>query len=174
LCDINKTADALLGSQFFTRLFKEHYMTHLQLKYPFSSWENLHKSFEPFTVGFGDTFETLRDAADQLQKAAGYPPYNIKKVKDNKFVIEMAVAGFAKSDIEITLEGSKLVVRGTSKDNQDENFLYKGIADRNFTREFTLADKVEVDNVEMVNGMLKIWLENLVKAQDTVKKLTIK
>lgn len=145
-------------------------------KYNFAvpSWDQFHKSFDPFTVGFQDTFDLLRDTVEQAQKSVGYPPYNIKQVKDNKFVIEMAVAGFAKSDIEITLEGSKLIVRGTSKDDETETFIYKGIANRGFTREFTLADKIEVENVELVNGMLRIWLENLVKFQDSIKKLTIK
>ena len=96
-----------------------------------------------------------------VAKAATYPPYNIKQVKDNKFVIEMAVAGFAQSDIEITLEGNKLVIKGNTQDEDaPDNFLFKGIANRNFTREFKLADKIEIKDAELVNGMLKVWLEN--------------
>lgn len=87
----------------------------------------------------------------------------------------MAVAGFAKQDIEVTMEGNKLVIKGnTQEDVPEENYLFKGIANRNFTRQFTLADKVEIKDAEIVNGMLKVWLENLVKAQDAVKKITIK
>ena len=105
----------------------------------------------------------------------GYPPYNIKQVKDNKYVIEMAVAGFAKTDIEVTLDGDKLVIKGTSKDTEpDEVYVYKGIAARNFERTFTLADKVEIKDAEIVNGMLNIWLENIVKAQDAIKKIAVK
>jgi molecular chaperone IbpA len=88
----------------------------------------------------------------------------------------MAVAGFAKSDIEVTLEGNKLVIKGSAQENDttEENFLFKGIANRNFTRAFTLADKIEIKDAEMVNGMLRVWLENFVQTQDAIKKIAIK
>ena len=130
---------------------------------------------QPFTVEFNDTLELMREAATAAaRKAVAYPPYNIKQVKENKYVIEMAVAGFAKSDIEMTLEGNKLVIKAASKEDDSEEYLYKGIANRGFERTFTLADKVEIQDAEMMNGMLKIWLENMVKVQDAVKKITIK
>jgi molecular chaperone IbpA len=133
------------------------------------------RKYDPFTVGFGDIFEQLEKTSKQLAKAATYPPYNIRQVKDNKYVIEMAVAGFGKSDIEVTLEGNKLVVKGNASedDTNPEDFVFKGIANRNFTREFTLADKVEIENAELVNGMLKIGLANMVKIQDTIKKIPL-
>lgn len=129
---------------------------------------------QPFTVGFDDTLELMREAATIAAKSVSYPPYNIKQVKENKYVIEMAVAGFAKSDIEMTLEGNKLVIKAASKDDDNGDYLYRGIANRAFERTFTLADKVEIKDAEMVNGMLKVWLENMVKVQDAVKKITIK
>lgn len=134
------------------------------------------RKYDPFTVGFSDVFEQLEKTSRQLQKAATYPPYNIRQVKDNKYVIEMAVAGFAKTDIELTLEGNKLVVKGNASEDEynPEDFIFKGIANRNFTREFTLADKVEIENAELVNGMLKIGLANMVKIQDTIKKIPLK
>lgn len=136
---------------------------------------NSFRKFDPFSIGFNDVFNELENMSKAVAKAATYPPYNIKQVKDNKFVIEMAVAGFAQSDIEITLEGNKLVVKGnTQEDNETpDNFLYKGIANRNFTREFKLADKVEIENAELVNGMLKIGLQNMVKLQDQIKKIPL-
>ena len=86
----------------------------------------------------------------------------------------MAVAGFAKSDIEVTLEGNKLVVKGkAADDDKDENFLFKGIANRNFSREFKINDKIEIENAELANGMLKIWLQNMVKAQELIKKIPL-
>jgi molecular chaperone IbpA len=88
----------------------------------------------------------------------------------------MAVAGFAKTDIEVTLEGNKLVIKGAVVDSSDDanSYIYKGIANRNFNRAFTLADKVEIKDAEIANGMLKVWLENMVKVQDAVKKITVK
>jgi molecular chaperone IbpA len=129
---------------------------------------------QPFTIGFDDTLELMREAATIAAKSVSYPPYNIKQVKDNKYVIEMAVAGFAKSDIEMTLDGNKLVIKAAAKDENESDYLYKGIANRAFERSFTLADKVEIKEAELVNGMLKVWLENMVKVQDAVKKITIK
>ena len=133
------------------------------------------KRFDPFTVGFSDVFENLEKVSKQVQKAASYPPYNIKRIDDNKYVIELAVAGFAKSDVEVTLEGNKLVVKGAANDDESqEDYLFKGIANRGFTREFTLADRVEIENAELINGMLKIGLANMVKVQDAVKKIAVK
>jgi molecular chaperone IbpA len=129
---------------------------------------------QPFTVGFDDTLELMREAATIAAKSVSYPPYNIKQVKENKYVIEMAVAGFSKSDIEMTLEGNKLVIKAATKDEDNGDYLYRGIANRAFERTFTLADKVEIKDAEMINGMLKVWLENMVKVQDAVKKITIK
>ena len=130
---------------------------------------------QPYTVGFDDTLKLLRETAAAASKAVSYPPYNIKQVKENKYVIELAVAGFAKSDIEMTLEGNKLVIKGATKEeDSDENYLFKGIANRSFERTFTLNDKIEIKDAEIVNGMLKVWLENMVKVQDAIKKINIK
>ena len=131
--------------------------------------------YEPFTIGFDKLFDQLSETANTIAKnAPNWPPYNIKKVKDNKYVIEMAVAGFAKSDIEVTVEGNKLVIKGESNDNEAEDYIFKGIANRAFQRTFTIADKVEIKDAEMVNGMLRVWLENLYQTQETVKKIAIK
>ena len=143
----------------------------------FPQWASLHKSLDPFTVGFDDILDQIRDISETVAKATpGYPPYNIKQVKENKYVIEMAVAGFAKTDIEVTLEGNKLVIKGAVVESAEDpsSFIYKGIANRNFNRTFTLADKVEIKDAEIANGMLKVWLENMVKAQDMVKKIAVK
>ena len=132
------------------------------------------RKFDPFSIGFGDVFSELESMSKAVAKAATYPPYNIKQVNDNKYIIEMAVAGFAQSDIEVTLEGNKLVIKGNTEDSEpSENFLHKGIANRNFTREFKLADKIEIENAELVNGMLRIGLANMVKLQDNIKKIPL-
>ena len=139
---------------------------------------DFHKTLDPFTVGYDKFFKDIEEVTKNVTKnVPSYPPYNIKQVSKNKYVIELAVAGFAKSDIEVTLEGNKLVIKGAAKEDElkeEENFLFKGIANRNFSRSFTLADKIEIGQAEMVNGMLRVWLENLVQAQDTIKKIAIK
>ena len=133
------------------------------------------RTFDPFALGFDDVFKDLTDMASKVSKTVSYPPYNIKQIKENKYVIEMAVAGFAKTDIEVTLEGNKLVVKGAAKEDEldTSEYLFKGIANRGFNREFKIADKVEIENAELANGMLKIWLSNMVKAQDIIKKIPL-
>ena len=144
-----------------------------QLPSPFTS-------FDPFSVGFDKTFKLLSSQLDNIGKSLpGYPPYNIKKVEDNKYVIEMAVAGFAKTDIELTLDNGKLTITGNTKDSNDVDnanayYFYKGIAERAFTRSFTLADTVEIKNAEIVNGILKVWLENFIPEHKKPKKIEIK
>lgn len=133
------------------------------------------KSLDPYIIGFDKVFDQLQEMGTSAAKnVPNWPPYNIKQVKDNKYVIEMAVAGFAKQDIEVTLEGNKLVIKGESKDLDNENYLWKGIANRAFQRTFTLNDAIEIKDAEIANGMLKVWLENMYHAQENIKKITIK
>lgn len=136
-------------------------------------------NFDRFFVGADALAKNLRDNAEWIANNAAnsYPPFNLKKVKDNKYVIEMAVAGLAKQDIEITLEENKLIIKGNTAgdSNGDENtaWLHKGIADRAFTRQFTLADNVEINNANLINGMLKIWLEQVIPESKKPKKIDI-
>ena len=135
------------------------------------------KKFDPFMVGYDKFFADLEDLAKTASKSVSYPPYNIKAVGKDKYVIEMAVAGFAKTDIEISLAGNKLTVEGSIQEedkNELQDYIFKGIANRNFTRTFNLADKIEIKDAEIVNGMLKIWLDSMVQTQDNIKKIAIK
>ena len=110
------------------------------------------------TVGFDEILKRLATVPESLSKVTAYPPYNIRKIDENKYVIEIAVAGFGRQDLEIELKEGVLTVKGNleTKDNPLD-YLYKGIADRAFTRTFTLADTVEVKNADLINGMVKIW-----------------
>lgn len=130
---------------------------------------SLLKDFERSFIGFDTVFNEIANAQSNFVKSIpSYPPYNIKKVDDKTYTIEIAVAGFGKSDIDVEMDGDTLKVAG--RINQDEsNYLYKGIAERAFTRQFKLADSVEVKNAALVNGMLKITLENMLKYQPTKK-----
>jgi len=137
---------------------------------------NLLNAWAPYTVGFEDTVKRLSELANTTLKAANYPPYDIVKVDDNKYVIEMAVAGFGKQNIEIELADSKLVISGKldSDEKNLANILYKGIANRPFHRSFNLADTVEVEGAELVNGILKIWLENIIPDHKKSRKIEVK
>jgi molecular chaperone IbpA len=131
------------------------------------------KDFDKFFVGFDDTYNRLSKIHDDLtQSIPNYPPYNIKKVEENKYVIEIAAAGFAKQDIEITLEENKLIVKGYSHDDHD-NFIFKGIANRAFTRTFALDDQIVIKDAAMFNGMLKIALEKIIPDHRKPRKIEI-
>jgi len=134
---------------------------------------DMFKDLDKFYVGFDDNWNRMAKLHDDLTKnIPNYPPYNIRKVEDNKYVIELAVAGFSKSDIEITFEDNKLVISGASADDQD-NFLFKGIANRAFTRTFALDDHIEIHNAEMINGMLKIALEKIIPEHKKPRKIEV-
>jgi len=130
----------------------------------------LSKNIAPFFVGFDRLFDQIDGFTKSLP--TGFPPYNICKKNDNTYVVELAVAGFAKSDIEIELDGDILRISGKTSDD-NENYLYKGISNRAFSRVFNIAETVEVKDATMVNGMLKVFLENIVPENKTPKKIKI-
>jgi len=145
------------------------------------SLSNLNKHF----VGFDKVLDTLTNVNDTYNKtilnnSPNWPPYNIVKIDDNNYAIELALAGFGKHNLDIELTNNTLVVKGGfTVDEIDPvtnpvQYLWKGIADRVFTRKFTLADTVEVKNAEYINGMLKIFLENVVPEEKKPKKVDIK
>lgn len=132
------------------------------------------KDFDKFFVGFDDQFNRMAKLHDDITKnVPSYPPYNIRKTGDNTYAIELAVAGFCKQDIEIELADGKLIVRGNTSDNNEENFLFKGIANRAFTRTFALDEHIEVQNAELLNGMLRVFLERIIPDHKKPKKIEI-
>ena len=136
------------------------------------------KDFDKFFVGFDESAKQLQSLhADLTKNIPNYPPYNIRKNDENSYTIEIAVAGFGESEIDIEIDGGKLIVKGNvdaATDALEDNFLFKGIATRAFTRAFAIDDHIEVKNAEMFNGMLKIALERLVPEEQKPKKVKIK
>jgi len=112
----------------------------------------------PFLLGFEQFERTL----NRISKTTGdgYPPYNIEQVAENGIRITIAVAGFARDDLDLTVEDNQLVVRGkNSAEAPDRVFLHRGIAARQFQRSFVLADGIEVVSAALDNGLLSISLE---------------
>ena len=163
---------------FKLSLYRRTTMTNFKFDHTFSDLAK----FDKFFVGSDKFLARIQETADYLANnaVAGYPPFNLKKTDDNVYVIEMAVAGFGKQDIELTLEENKLKIAGhttvetLTDDGINAQFLHKGISDRPFTRTFTLADNVVVNNAKMVNGMLKIWLEHIIPEDKKPKTIEIK
>ncbi|CAB4241675.1 IbpA Molecular chaperone (small heat shock protein) [uncultured Caudovirales phage] len=130
--------------------------------------------YSQFGIGFDRMFEELdRLMAVGGQSNGGYPPFNVEKLEGNKHRITMAVAGFAENEIDITHQDNVLVVKGEKSDKSTSNFIYRGIAKRNFRREFVLADQVEVKTASLKDGMLVIDFEQLMPDEYLPKKIPL-
>ena len=133
------------------------------------------KDVEKFFVGFDEQFTRLAQLHNDVTKnIPNYPPYNIKKTGEYTYVIEMAVAGFAKHDIEIEFAEDKLIVKGNTKDDASDDYLFKGIANRAFTRTFALNDQIEIKDAGLFNGMLQIALERIIPEHKKPKKIDVR
>lgn len=143
------------------------------------------KDFDQFFVGFDKLAERLHTVADQVPNNK-YPPYNLSKVDENKYAVEIAVSGFAKEDLDIEIADDKLIVKGNVKIEQSDItglaeegdwvypiFLHNGLAKRPFTRTFSLADNVEIRGASLLNGILRIELEAIIPEHKKPKKIEI-
>jgi len=131
------------------------------------------KSNSLFTdfIGFDDLFNTIEQVANGV-KNSKYPPYNIIKNVDT-ILIEIAVAGFQKEDIEIFIEKDVLYVTGKHEEKDVENYIYKGIAKRSFKHEFPLQKYFEVVDASIKDGILKVYLKNTVPEESKKKIINI-
>lgn len=146
-----------------------------------TTWNHVHSFRNPewsrYFVGADRILDRLAVAQEETrQMLSNYPPYNISKVDENRYLIEMAVAGFGKQDLEVELKGDKLEIRGASSaDSEGENnFLFRGIASRAFRRTFKLDDAVEIHGATLLNGMLRIWLEAVIPESKKPRKIEVK
>lgn len=129
-------------------------------------------SIHKFAVGFDSMFDELLRTTAQT---TNYPPYNIVKHSEDKFAIELAVAGFRDGDIDVQVERNQLTVTGEQSVNLDQpvEYLHRGISSRSFSRTWTLADHVEVSGAEVANGILTINLERIIPEDQKPKKIAI-
>ena len=138
-----------------------------------SIWNEL----RPYSVGFDNIFDhfsnTLEFTHSQNQS---YPPYNINKVDDLNWQIEMALAGFSKKDISVETANGQLKIQSvdTESDSKDDEVIHRGISKRKFTKSFTLADDVVVNAAELKDGMLLIDVEKIVPDEKKPRTIKIK
>jgi molecular chaperone IbpA len=117
---------------------------------------NLHRA----TIGFDQLFNDLERSFANSPNTQGYPPYNIAQINEDEYMISVAVAGFGMDNLDVTKDGNVLRIEGVApKGSEHVNYLHKGIGGRNFRREFTLADHVEVVNAGLELGMLNVHLK---------------
>ena len=133
--------------------------------------------YSRFGVGFDRMFEELdRLLAVNNNSTGGYPPFNLERLSDNQYRITMAVAGFTEAEIDVTQKENTLRVTGEKSDKTtegDERYLHRGIATRNFEREFVLADHVEVSSAALKDGLLTIDLEQQMPEELKPRKIPL-
>ncbi len=130
--------------------------------------------FTPYAVGFDRVFDTLNRYVDNNVQSTGFPPYNIRKEGEYNYVIEMALAGFGKDDIEIEVAESNLTIRSVKENSEDDSTVYRGISYRRFERKFTMADDIVVNGAKLENGMLTLELERVVPEEKKPRLISVK
>jgi molecular chaperone IbpA len=150
-------------------LLKEFFMTR-----SLSAWNSL----RPFSVGFDSIFDEFDRVLESTERHnSNYPPYNIHKINENEFKIEVALAGYSKDDIELELKDSTLTVRNKQKEkivNENTNgMIHKGISTRQFERAFTISEDIKVKNAELKNGLLNIDLERIIPDEKKARLISI-
>lgn len=124
---------------------------------------------DPFFIGFQPNIHTWHTVASQ----DNYPPYNVIKEDEDTFIVELALAGFVKNEIQVTVDQDTLIVKG-EKEKIESEYAHKGIATRSFTRSFALGEFMEVTNAGFENGMLSITIERIIPEDKKPKTIKIK
>ena len=144
---------------------------------------SIFNQLRPLSIGFDNVFDhfesMLNDDFGLRVPTVNYPPYNIVKTGTNKYDIEVALAGFNKKDIDVSVENGVLTIESKTSDkdeskDEDGNTIYKGISKRYFKRSFTVADDVEVKGAELKDGLLKVSMEKIVPESKKLKSIEIK
>ena len=142
---------------------------------------SIFNQLRPLSVGYDDVFDTFESFFDSDLRipTINYPPYNIVKTGKNAYDIEVALAGFNKKDIDVSVEDGVLTIESKTSDkdeskDEDGNTIYKGISKRYFKRQFTIANDVEVKGAELKDGLLKVSLERIVPESKKPRTIDIK
>ena len=141
---------------------------------------SIFNQLRPVSVGFDNVFDHFGSMFEDDMfdiSVPNYPPYNIVKVKDNHYNIEVALAGYNKKDIEVNYENNMLTIKTAdqkSEDKKEGENIYKGIAQRMFKKSFTIADDCKVTGAELKDGLLKVSLEKLIPEHKKARTITIK
>ena len=129
-----------------------------------------------FSVGFDSMFDRWESVFDfNTANNTNYPPYNIRREGDEKYFIELAIAGLNEDDLEVSLQSQVLNIRSKKESDQEpeDNYVHRGIAKRQFEREFTLSDDIVVKGCDLTNGMLTIELERIIPEEKRARLIPI-
>ncbi len=155
-----------------TLLTKEDIMTSKDL--------SIFNSLRPFSIGFDDMFDQFESMLGNgsLGVQTNYPPYNIRKAGKDNFLIEIAIAGFNKDDVEVEYEDNLLTVKTKdvkrTEEKEGDEVIHRGISQRSFARSFTIADDVKVNGAELKDGLLTISCEKIIPEMKKKRLIEIK
>ena len=137
-----------------------------------SIWNDL----RPYAVGFDSLFDHFNNTLEYtVKQQTSYPPYNLNKIDDLNYQVEMALAGFGKDDIEIKYADNQLTIKSVDSDDKDEkDVIHRGISKRKFSWSFTLAEDIKVNGAELKDGMLLVELEKIVPEEKKPRTINIK
>ena len=138
-----------------------------------TTFDSIWRDISPFAVGFDRTFNTLELLASSRAKETNYPPYNIRKISEDQYAIELAVAGFEDKDIDIELVEETLTIKGNRPKEASDVLLHQGLAARDFVKKFVLSDDMEIKGAALSNGMLYIGLERIIPDEKKPRKIKL-
>jgi len=144
-------------------------MTHLVYKDPFTQIQSILN--DPFFLGFNDQFVRWEH---NKKTTSTFPPYNVKKVDEDNYVVELAVAGYDRDELDITVDKDTLIIKSNKENDEKSDFLHKGIAGRNFTQTFTLGEYMLVKSASLDNGLLTITIEREIPEELKPRQIKIK
>mgnify|MGYP005726010709 FL=1 len=136
-----------------------------------NTFDLLWRDISPFTIGFDRTFDTLSLLANSKQQTSNYPPYNIRKLSEDKYTIELALAGFEEKEIDIEAAGENLTIKGSKDKDASEGLVHQGLAARNFTKTFVLSDDMIIKGAALSNGMPYIGIERVIPDEKKPRKI---
>ena len=138
---------------------------------------SIFNQLRPLSVGFDDVFNHFESMFDyDMVNVSNYPPYNIVQTGDNKYDVEVALAGFNKKDINVSVENGMLTIESKEDKTKDKDgeVLHKGISKRYFKKSFTISDEVEVKGAELKDGMLRVSMEKIIPEAKKLRNIDIK
>jgi molecular chaperone IbpA len=144
-------------------------MTNLTYTNPFVQIQSIFN--DPFFLGFDDQFVRWET---NKKTTSTFPPYNVKKVDEDNYLVELAVAGYDREDLDITVDKDTLIIKSERENDEEGDFLHRGIAGRNFTQTFTLGEYMVVKSASLENGLLTVKIEREVPEEAKPKTIKIK
>ena len=138
-----------------------------------TTFDSIWRDISPFAVGFDRTFDTLELLASSRAKETNYPPYNIRKISEDQYAIELAVAGFEDKDIDIELVEETLTIKGNRPKEAGDGLLHQGLAARDFVKKFVLSDDMVIKGAALSNGMRYVGLERIIPDEQKPRKIKL-